>query len=186
MVLRVNRTISYNLPVVRFELFRKEDAYTIKSNLLVSVLCLLKNHFKYQFKILSCISGLDYPRQKYRFQVVYDLLSVKYNSRVRVKVYAGELLPLDSIEKVYKAASWWESEVWDMFGVHFLNNYELRRILTDYGFYGYPLRKDFPLSGFYERRYNKVKCRVVSEDIELAQEFRTFDTNSAWDSYFSI
>ena len=142
---------------------------------------LLKFHYKYQYKVLSSIAGIDFAHKKTRFQIAYDLLSLKYNSRMRVKILTEELTPVDSIENVYKAASWWECEVWDMFGVYFLNNQDLHRILTDYGFYGYPLRKDFPLSGFSEKRYNPIKDRIVSERVQLSQEYRYFELGSAWD-----
>lgn len=107
------------LPIVRFELYNKESSFVIQTNLLNNVMLVLKNHFKYQFKVLTCISGVDYTENLYRFQVVYELLSIKYNSRIRIKVLVDELTPINSIEKIFPAASWWESEVWDMFGVFF-------------------------------------------------------------------
>jgi NADH/F420H2 dehydrogenase subunit C len=171
------------LPIVRFELYKEETSFLIQTNLLTEILTIFKNHFKYQFKVLTCISGVDYPENLYRFQLVYELLSIKYNSRIRVKVLVDELLPINSVEKVFSGASWWECEIWDMFGVFFLNHSNLTRLLTDYGFQGYPLRKDFPLSGFTESRYNVIKNRVVYENIELAQEYRTFDFSSPWDNY---
>jgi NADH/F420H2 dehydrogenase subunit C len=170
------------LPIVRFELYKEETSFLIQTNLLTEILTIFKNHFKYQFKVLTCISGVDYPENLYRFQLVYELLSIKYNSRIRVKVLVDELLPIKSIEKVFSGASWWECEIWDMFGVFFFNHSNLTRLLTDYGFQGYPLRKDFPLSGFTESRYNVIKNRVVYENIELAQEYRTFDFSSPWDN----
>jgi NADH/F420H2 dehydrogenase subunit C len=170
------------LPIVRFELYKEETNFLIQTNLLTEILTIFKNHFKYQFKVLTCISGVDYPENLYRFQLVYELLSIKYNSRIRVKVLVDELLPIKSVEKVFSGASWWECEIWDMFGVFFLNHSNLTRLLTDYGFQGYPLRKDFPLSGFTESRYNVIKNRVVYENIELAQEYRTFDFSSPWDN----
>jgi NADH/F420H2 dehydrogenase subunit C len=171
------------LPIVRFELYKKENCFLIQTNLLMDVLTIIKNHFKYQFKILTCISGVDYPENLYRFQIVYELLSVKFNSRLRIKVLVDELTPVNSIEKIFPAATWWECEIWDMFGVFFLNQYNLTRLLTDYGFEGYPLRKDFPLSGFTESRYNVIKSRVVYENIELAQEYRTFEFLSPWENF---
>ena len=126
---------------------------------------------------------MDYPENLYRFQIVYELLSVKFNSRIRFKVLTDELTPLNSVEKIFSAASWWECEIWDMFGVFFLNQHNLVRLLTDYGFQGYPLRKDFPLSGFTELRYNITKNRVVYENIELAQEYRTFEFISPWENF---
>lgn len=171
------------LPIVRFELYNKESSFLIQTNLINDVFIILKNHFKYQFKVLTCISGVDYPENLYRFQVVYELLSIKYNSRARIKILVDELTPVNSIEKIFPAATWWECEVWDMFGVFFLNQYNLTRLLTDYGFQGYPLRKDFPLTGFTESRYNVTKGRVVYENLELAQEYRTFEFISPWENF---
>lgn len=182
-MLLTSKNIIKVLPILRFELFNKESSFLIQINLLPYILTVFKNHFKYQFKILTCISGVDYPKNFYRFQVVYELLSIKYNSRIRLKILVDEFTPLDSVESIYPAASWWESEIWDMFGVFFLNQKNLTRLLTDYGFQGYPLRKDFPLSGFVEVRYNSVKNRVVYENIELAQEYRTFEFLSPWENY---
>jgi NADH:ubiquinone oxidoreductase subunit C len=171
------------LPIVRFELYHEENCFLIQTNLFYETLIVFKNHFKYQFKVLTCISGVDYPENLYRFQIVYELLSIKYNSRLRLKVLVDELIPMNSIEPIFPAAAWWESEIWDMFGVFFLNQYNLTRLLTDYGFQGYPLRKDFPLSGFTESRYNVIKHRVVYENLELAQEYRTFEYLSPWETY---
>jgi NADH:ubiquinone oxidoreductase subunit C len=126
---------------------------------------------------------VDYPENLYRFQVVYELLSIKFNARLRIKILINELIPVNSIEKIFPAATWWECEVWDMFGIFFINQFNLTRLLTDYGFQGYPLRKDFPLSGFTETRYNAIKNRVIYENIELAQEYRTFDFISPWENF---
>jgi len=171
------------LPIVRFELYNKEISFLVKTNLINDIMIILKNHFKYQVKVVTCISGVDYPENLYRFQIVYDLLSIKYNSRIRIKILVDELTPANSIEKIFPAASWYESEIWDMFGVFFLNQYNLTRLLTDYGFQGYPLRKDFPLSGFTESRYSGTKNRVVYENLELAQEYRTFEFISPWEDF---
>ena len=119
---------------------------------------------------------------KYRFKLVYELLSVRYNSRIRIKIFSHELLTVESCDTLFSAASWYECEIWDLFGVFFKNHSNLKRILTDYGFEGYPLRKDFPLSGFIEVRYNETKKRIVSESIELSQEYRTFRFLSPWET----
>jgi NADH/F420H2 dehydrogenase subunit C len=171
------------MPIVRFELYNKESCFLIQTNQLLEVITIFKNHFKYQFKVLTCISGVDYPENLYRFQIVYELLSIKYNTRVRIKVLSNELVPVNSVEKIFSGASWWECEIWDMFGVFFQNKTNLTRLLTDYGFQGYPLRKDFPLSGFTELRYNVTKNRVVYEPLELAQEYRTFEYISPWENF---
>lgn len=162
-------------------MYRIESGLLTQLNIIVEVLTVLKNHFNFQFKNLICISAVDYPENVYRFNIVYELLSIKYNTRLRVKVLVGELISAISIEKVMPGASWWECEIWDMFGVFFLNHNNLTRLLTDYGFKGHPLRKDFPLSGFTESRYNSIKNRVVYENLELAQEYRTFDFISPWE-----
>jgi NADH:ubiquinone oxidoreductase subunit C len=171
------------LPIVRTELYTKDCCLLVKTNLLPEILTIFKNHFKYQFKILTCISGVDYPENLYRFQVVYELLSIKYNSRLRIKIFLNELTPMSSVEKIFSGATWWECEIWDMFGIFFYNQSNLVRLLTDYGFQGYPLRKDFPLTGFIESRYNLTKNRVVYENLELAQEYRVFDAIAPWDTY---
>lgn len=182
-MLLINENIIKVLPIARFELFNKESTFYIQTNLIKNVLIVLKNHFKYQFKVVTCISGVDYPENFYRFQIVYELLSIQYNSRIRIKILVDELTPIDSVEKIFPAATWWECEIWDMFGIFFIDQYNLTRLLTDYGFQGYPLRKDFPLSGFTEARYNVTKNRIVYENIELAQEYRTFDFMSPWENF---
>jgi NADH/F420H2 dehydrogenase subunit C len=169
-------------PFIKLEIFNKEPCFIVKTNLLDKALFLMKNHFKYQFKMLTCISGVDYPNNTYRFQVVYELLSLRFNSRTRVKCFVNEIIPVNSVENIFLGASWWECEVWDMFGIFFNDHSNLVRILTDYGFEGYPLRKDFPLSGFYESRYHHTKHRVVYGEIELCQEYRTFDFPSPWET----
>ena len=115
-----------------------------------------------------------------RFELNYELLSLKFNNRLRIKVYLDELELIDSCEDLYKAASWYECEVWDMFGIYFGNHKNLKRILTDYGFEGFPLRKDFPLCGFVEIQFNELQKRIVTDSVELAQEYRTFNFLSPW------
>ena len=110
-------------------------------------------------------------------------MSVRYNNRIRVKTYCDELTPVDSIVPIYQGANWMEREVWDMYGIFFSNHPDLRRILTDYGFSGHPFRKDFPLSGFVEVRYDEELKRVVCEPLELAQEYRKFDLGSPWEVF---
>ena len=149
----------------------------------VPVLSFLKNHHNAQFANLADIAGVDMPTREFRFEIVYNLLSLRYNSRIRVKTYTDELTPIESADEVFKAANWYEREIFDMFGVFFLNHPDLRRILTDYGFEGHPLRKDFPLSGFYECRYDDEVGRVVSEPVTLAQEYRKFDLAAPWEQF---
>ncbi len=115
---------------------------------------------------------MDYPTRPNRFEVVYHLLSLRYNSRLRVKTYCDELTAVPSVTSIFPAANWFEREAYDMFGIIFTGHPDLRRILTDYGFEGYPLRKDFPLTGYVEVRYDDEKKRVVAEPLELTQQFR--------------
>ena len=170
---------------------------------IIPVLSFLKDHHNAQFTNLVDIAGVDMPTRECRFEVVYNLLSLRYNARIRVKTYTDEMTPLDSCNDVHKAANWYEREIWDMYGVFFSNHPDLRRILTDYGFDGHPLRKDFPLSGyievriflfklipfvtyfpsFFQYRYDDEKKRVVQEPVELAQEFRKFDLTAPWEQF---
>lgn len=143
----------------------------------------LKNHHNAQFTNIVDITAVDVPSRPYRFELVYILLSLRYNSRIRVKTYTDELSPIDSITSIFEGANWYEREVWDMFGIFFSNHPDLRRILTDYGFEGHPLRKDFPLSGYIEVRYDEEKKRVVAEPLELAQEFRKFELSAPWEQF---
>mgnify|MGYP000173191881 CR=1 FL=1 len=145
------------------------------------VAAFLKDDPACQFKVLIDICGVDYPERGRRFDVVYNLLSLTHNQRIRVKVQADESTPVPSINEVYSAAGWFEREVWDMYGVMFSDHPDLRRILTDYGFEGHPLRKDFPLTGFVEVRYDEDEKRVVYEPVKLTQEFRRFDFLSPWE-----
>jgi len=148
-------------------------------NLSLSLFC-LKYHINFQYKMLSCISGIDFLHHTYRFGVIYELISLVFNSRLRVKVFVNEITSIVSSVSVYKNADWWEREIWDMFGVFFVDHPDLRRILTDYGFEGHPLRKDFPLSGYSEIRYDFTKKHIVSEPVELTQESRVFLFGGAW------
>ena len=175
------RFYSKIIPIKRYSVFNNELRITIKNNFLTFIVLFLKLHSLSQYKILSCVTGADYLRKKLRFEVYYELLSLSYNNRIRVKISANETTGVDSCEKIYSAANWYECEVWDMFGVFFDKHSNLRRILTDYGFSGNPLRKDFPLSGFIELRYNENKKRIVSDQLELAQEYRTFNFISPWE-----
>ena len=141
----------------------------------------LKNHINTQFKVLIDVTAVDYPTRALRFEIVYNLLSVSYNARIRIKTCIDETTTIASVTELYSAAGWWEREVWDMFGIFFSNHPDLRRILTDYGFQGHPLRKDFPLTGFVEVRYDDSEKRVINEPVEITQEFRYFDFSSPWE-----
>jgi NADH-quinone oxidoreductase subunit C len=133
------------------------------------------------FKELVDLCGVDYPERERRFEVVYHLLSLKNNQRIRVKVETDESTPVPSVVELFSTAGWFEREAWDMYGIYFADHPDLRRILTDYGFEGHPLRKDFPLTGHVELRYDDEQKRVVYEPVRLRQDFRTFDFLSPWE-----
>ena len=157
-----------------------ENCITLSQTQLLFSLNCLKTHINYQYIMLSCISAVDFINSKYRFGVVYDLLSLTFNSRLRVKVFVNEITPIDSAIEVFHNSNWWEREIWDLYGVYFNKHPDLRRILTDYGFEGYPMRKDFPVYGYIELRYDLNKKRIVFESIELSQEFRCFTFEAPW------
>lgn len=135
-----------------------------------------------EFTQCSTVTAADFPTRDQRFEIVYNLLSVRHNARIRVKTYADEATPVPSVTSLYDGANWFEREVYDLFGVFFVGHPDLRRIMTDYGFEGHPLRKDFPLTGYTELRYDEEKKRVVQEPLELTQAFRNFEGgSSAWE-----
>lgn len=157
-----------------------EIVIELNHNKLVYVLAFLKDHENCLYKLLIDIVVIDFPEHKNRFSIIYNLCSVKYKCRLKIITCVDEITPLFSIAALYKNANWLEREVWDMYGVYFENHPDLRRILTDYGFEGYPLRKDFPLTGFKEVRYDDSQKRVIFESLEMTQEFRMFLFNSPW------
>ena len=147
----------------------------------IALLTFLRDDPKCLFKQLIDVCGVDWPDREKRFDVVYNLLSLKNNQRVRVKVQTDESTPVPSAASLYSAASWFERETYDLYGVIFTGHPDMRRLLTDYGFEGHPLRKDFPLTGFVEVRYDDEQKRVVYDKVRLAQEFRNFDFLSPWE-----
>ncbi|HSE78987.1 MAG TPA: NADH-quinone oxidoreductase subunit C [Alphaproteobacteria bacterium] len=159
------------------------DELTVVINpaVIVGVLTFLRDDANCQFKLLMDVCGVDYPERDKRFDVVYNLLSIKHNQRIRVKLATDESTPVPSVTSVFSSAGWFERETWDLYGVFFSNHPDLRRILTDYGFEGHPLRKDFPLTGFVEMRYDNEQKRVVYEPVQLTQDFRSFDFLSPWE-----
>ena len=168
------------LPILVYQRFNDEASIVVsQQNLLIS-LTVLSKHLSYQYKVLSCISGVDILGKKYRFSVVYDLLSLTFSSRLRVKVFVNEITSVPSVVSIYMNANWWEREIWDLYGIYFDKHPDLRRILTDYGFEGNPMKKDFPQTGFVELRYNESKKRIVTELVELSQEFRLFTFETPW------
>lgn len=160
-----------------------EMVLEVQNNVTVPVLRFLKLHSSSQFKCFVQATAVDYPERKERFRVVYSLLSTRFNARIRVQTYVDEVTPVESATKVFKGADWFEREVWDMYGVFFHSHPDLRRILTDYGFEGHPQRKDFPLSGYVEVRYDDAEKRVVQEPVEIAQEYRSFDYSTPWEVF---
>lgn len=173
-------TINKIAPVNQVATHNEENIIVCSNQVLLDILTILKLDINYQYNLLSCISGVDLLGGRSRFCVAYDLLSLVHNSRIRVKVFVNESTSLESIVPLFPCANWWEREVWDMYGIYFQSHPDLRRILTDYGFEGYPLRKDFPLSGYTEVRYDALKQRVVIEPIQLAQESRIFEYDTQW------
>jgi NADH dehydrogenase (ubiquinone) Fe-S protein 3 len=157
-----------------------EVCIKIPANKLLPSLIFFKNHTNTQHKLLSEICVIDFPTRSNRFEIIYTLLSIQFNSRIKLRLSCHELQTLPSSTSVYTCANWWEREIWDMFGIFYSNHPDLRRILSDYGFEGHPLRKDFPLSGFSEVRYSESKKRVIYEPITMPQEFRTFDFENPW------
>jgi NADH/F420H2 dehydrogenase subunit C len=180
--LNFGKTLVEMLPVYTVTSSKGELTLNVPSSHIVPILRFLRDHTNCQFKTLIDICAVDYPEREARFEVVYNLLSIRYNTRIRVKTSVNEITPIESCASVFKAGNWYEREAWDLYGVFFSNHPDLRRILTDYGFEGHPLRKDFPLSGYVEVRYDEIKKRVICEPTELAQEFRNFDFSSPWNS----
>ena len=148
---------------------------------ILDVLKFLRDDPRSQFKCMMDVCGVDYPGRANRFEVVYHLLSPSQNERIRIKVETDEETPIDSCVELFPAANWYEREAYDLYGILFDKHPDLRRILTDYGFVGHPLRKDFPLTGYVEVRYDEELKRVVYEPVKLAQEFRRFDDPSPWE-----
>ena len=154
---------------------------------ILDVLQFLRDDRECAFKLLVDLCGVDYPEcGEERFEVVYNLLSLTQNQRVRVKVRTSEDVPVPSVVHVFSTAGWLEREAWDMYGIYFAGHPDLRRILTDYGFEGHPQRKDFPLTGYVELRYDEELRRVVYEPVKLTQEFRTFDFLSPWEGMTDV
>lgn len=167
--------------------FQKDElCVTVKSDSIVPFLTFLRDDAVCQFKQLQDVCGVDYPNRTPRFDVVYHLLSLKHNGRIRIKIATDENTSVDSVADVFKSAGWFEREVWDLYGVYFNNHPDLRRILTDYGFDGHPLRKDFPLTGHVELRYDEELRRVVYEPVKLTQDFRAFDFTSPWEGMTDV
>jgi NADH-quinone oxidoreductase subunit C len=174
------------MAVTGYEIRHRELSVRIERDALTEVLRHLRDDPECRFTILCDICGVDYPERPLRFEVVYNLLSMSLNQRIRLKVQTSEDDPIPSATALFSSAGWWEREAWDLFGIYFAGNPDLRRILTDYGFEGHPMRKDFPLTGYVELRYDEEQKRVVYEPVRLQQEFRRFDFLSPWEGMDKI
>ncbi len=163
------------------EIARGELTLTVQASSIIKVLTLLRDHTNCLFKVLVDVCGVDFPEREKRFEVVYHLLSVRHNQRCRVKIATDETTPVPSVVSVFRSALWFEREAWDLYGIYFADHPDLRRLLTDYGFDGHPLRKDFPQTGYVEVRYDDEQKRVVYEPVMLRQDWRSFDFLSPWE-----
>ncbi len=153
---------------------------------LPAIMTALRDDPRFSFEQMMDLCGVDWPEREQRFDVVYNLLSVTLNQRVRVIVTTDEVTAVPSVHSIWPVATWWEREAWDLFGIVFAGQPDLRRILTDYGFEGHPLRKDFPLTGYVEVRYDEDRKQVVNEPVRLTQDFRTFDFLSPWEAMTTL
>ena len=169
--------------ILKTEMFDKNLIILVDQSNLINVFKILKDEKDFAFTQLTDLCGVDLPHEEIRFQVVYNLLSMSNNSRITVKAFTDNSNSVPSIKKIYPAADWYEREAFDLYGINFSGHDDLRRILTDYGFEGHPLRKDFPLTGNVEVRYDPDQERVIYEKVDLKQEYRDFDFESAWKGF---
>lgn len=167
--------------VLAIEIKKGELAVQVAAESIVKILKFLRDDVNCQYKQLMDVCGVDFPEREQRFDIVYHLLSMTQNMRIRVTIQTNEATPVPSVCSVFSSAAWFEREAWDLYGIFFSGHPDLRRILTDYGFEGHPLRKDFPLTGYVEVRYDDEQKRVVYEPVKLTQEFRNFDFLSPWE-----
>ena len=172
--------------VIRTMLEKDEAVVHAARGQLTTLMTILRDDPRFAFAQCMDICGVDWPERAERFEVVYNLLSVALNRRLRVIVTTDEQHPVPSVWSIWPAATWWEREAWDLFGIAFDGQPDLRRILTDYGFDGHPLRKDFPLTGYVEVRYDEERQQVVYEPVRLTQEFRNFDFLSPWEAMTTL
>ena len=180
---QINDFEPLNSLVLCSDIFDKNLIILIDQSNIVEVIKILKDEEKFSFTQLIDLCGVDYPHEEIRFQVVYNLLSMNNNSRITIKAFTDKSNSVPSIKEIFPSADWYEREAFDLYGINFLGHDDLRRILTDYGFEGHPLRKDFPLTGNVEVRYDSVQERVIYEKINLKQEYRDFDFESSWKGF---
>ena len=167
-------SLKKRFPPIFFYAFQGEYVVKTSPTYIIPLLTFLKIHTEFNYNQLRDITAIDYTKRKLRFEIVYQLLSLTYNQRLIVSTSVSEIDSMESATIIYSSAGWYERETWDIFGIFFHNHSDIRRILTDYGFKGHPIRKDFPLTGFVEVRYNDFRKRVLYEKVNLAQEFRNF------------
>jgi NADH-quinone oxidoreductase subunit C len=167
--------------VSKWEMLHDQLIVRARRGAIVKVITFLRDDANCQFQELMDVFGVDYPEREERFEVVYQMLSLKHNQRVRIKVTTDEDTPVPSVAGLFPGVVWYERETYDMYGVFFSDNPDLRRILTDYGFEGHPLRKDFPLTGYSEVRWDDEQKRVIYEPVRLQQDFRSWDFLSPWE-----
>lgn len=172
--------------VRKFEVAYGELTLYAERDQIVTLVDFLKRDALCMFEMMIDVCGVDYPERSQRFEVVYHFLSMRMNQRIRVKVSTDEETAVPSITELHPSANWFEREAFDMYGIRFAGHPDMRRILTDYGFEGYPLRKDFPLTGYTEVRYDDLEKRIVHEPVELTQEYRNFDFLSPWEGMTSV
>lgn len=172
--------------VLKSDISYQQLTVTVRRESIRSVISFLRDDAACNFKQVVDITAVDYPERDERFEVVYHMLSLHHNLRIRIKLNTSETTPVDSIVDLFSTANWFEREVWDMYGIYFKDHPDLRRILTDYGFNGHPLRKDFPLTGYVELRYDEEQKRVVYEPVKLTQQFRKFDFLSPWEGMTDV
>ena len=180
---QINDFEPLNSLVLSSDIFDKNLIILIDQSNIVEVIKILKDEDKFSFTQLIDLCGVDYPHEEIRFQVVYNLLSMNNNSRITIQAFTDKSNSVPSIKEIFPSADWYEREAFDLYGINFLGHDDLRRILTDYGFEGHPLRKDFPLTGNVEVRYDSVQERVIYEKINLKQEYRDFDFESSWKGF---
>ena len=179
----INNFELLNSFILKREIFDKNLIILVDQSNLINVFKILKDEKDFAFTQLTDLCGVDLPHEEIRFQVVYNLLSMSNNSRITVKAFTDNSNSVPSIKKIYPAADWYEREAFDLYGINFSGHDDLRRTLTDYGFEGHPLRKDFPLTGNVEVRYDPDQERVIYEKVDLKQEYRDFDFESAWKGF---
>jgi NADH-quinone oxidoreductase subunit C len=174
---------SLNSLIIEKKIYKNDLSILIDHSNIIDVIKILKDEKNFNFNQLIDLCGVDWPEEEFRFQVIYNLLSMSNNSRITIRVFTDKNNKVKSIKKLFSSADWYEREAFDLYGIIFEGHDDLRRLLTDYGFEGHPLRKDFPLTGYVEVKYDSDKERVIYEPVKLKQEFRDFDFESAWKGF---